>query len=165
MAKIIISILTFLLMLFPNWSGLLAEYQFRTFDMDTSVSMVMDAISAKDIGTIETMMCLNIKQNILDLPDEIGKLINAIDGSIVEISPWRRNYSSTTANGRERLYFEQIKLDFKTSEKEYSLGIMWGIVNSLAPKEIGIRRIVLTDPSLFGTDGYVVATIHATEYD
>jgi len=161
--KMILSILAFLLLIFPNSVNLRADYQKRTFNMDASVSAVMDAIKAKDIDVLEAMMCKNIKQNVSDLRGEIGKLIDAIDGDIVSVSPWSRAYTSSTIDAKKQLFLQSIDLVFVTPEKEYKLGIMWGIVDTATPEERGIRSIALADLALYPSDGYLVAKISATE--
>ena len=83
MTNFIIKVLVFLLMLFPNSAYLQGQYQLTIFDTRTTVNSIMDAIETRDINVLEAMMCNNIKQNVDDLPGEIGVLIDTIDGEII----------------------------------------------------------------------------------
>jgi len=128
MAKIIVSILAFLLMIFPNSKYLIAEHQSLTFNMDASVSSVVNAFKAKDILTLEAMMCQNIKDNVSELRTRIGEMFDAIDGDISSISKWERGYSREERNGQMRLYHQEIRVNIAAT-KTYCLSIVWGIVD------------------------------------
>jgi len=162
--NILVWVLSFLLGLFPSSLGLLGEYQRRTFDMDASVNMVMDAIKARDIDALEALMCYNIKQNASDLSDTIGGLIDAIDGEIVEFN-WRNGFSyEESRDSGKRIVQREAVADFKTSAGgNYRLAILWEVVNTFKPEERGIRDIVLFDRNLIGQDNYKVAQICVTE--
>jgi len=55
-------------------------------DVDKSVASVIAAIKTKDISTIESFMCKNIKDNVPNLRTEIGNLIDLIEGTITSVS-------------------------------------------------------------------------------
>jgi len=151
MAKIILSILTFLLMLFPNCTRLQVEYRSREVARDITAANVVRAINARDIGTLEAMMCLNIKQNTSDLSGEIRKLINTIDGEIVEFTEESFGTYSANRNGGKSIHQTYLAIEFKTATVEnYRIYILLENYNSFQPDEMGIRRIfVITadDPS------------------
>jgi len=163
--NIIIGFMAFLLTLFPNSLGLRASYQSRTFNMDASISTVMDAVKARDVATIEALMCKNIKQNVPNLSGEIGDLIDAIDSKIIKYR-WERGYTYQEKKGDGRQISQQsVYVDFETSDGNYLLVVLWEIVCNFAPEETGIRRIVLYSGSTYDPDRVRLAEIAAVVGD
>jgi len=114
-----------------------------SFSMNASVTKVMNAIKARDIAALEAMMCLNIKQNIEDLPGEIGELIDAIDGKITEYT-WSRGGGTEMSDRDGRLMDQDDSgIKFETTGGVYGLHITWEVANNYAPEETGIRVISL----------------------
>ncbi|MDR3314336.1 MAG: DUF5104 domain-containing protein [Oscillospiraceae bacterium] len=154
--KFIVSILAFLLMLFPNWGGLQFSYQSLSFDMDHNAAVLVDAIESGEITTLEAMMCRNIKENVADLPSEIGRLIAIVDGEIIEFHCQRLGSYEETRNGKHILQ-NVIAIDVATFYGNYYIGIMWEVANNFDQREIGIRNIGII------VDHEVIARISATE--
>jgi len=161
--QIIAGILSFLLWLFPNSMGLLANWQSRMFNTSSSIGAVMDAVKTRDIATLESMMCKNIKDNVLDLSDEIGVLVDAVDGDISKYR-WERgsNYVERKNDGRQ-INQQSVFIDFTTSGGDYLIVINWEIVCNFAPEEIGIRRIALYSGSTYDPNKVLLVEIMATE--
>lgn len=156
-SKFLIGLLTFLLMLFPNSGSLQYNYLIQTNSTDIAAPKIINAIKEKDVDALEALMCRNIKENVINLPEEIRKLVDSIDGEIIS-SSWKNmgNYNEDRGNGKEIL---QVNLDIylTTSTSTYYLGIMWETANSFAKEEAGIRGIGLM------VNGRVLAKINATE--
>lgn len=159
-AKIIISIMAFLFILFPNNGSLQYNHLIQTNGTNIVAPKIVEAIKERDIDTLEEMMCLNIKQNTENLPEKIGELLDAIDGEIIEITYklTGTNYSSSRPEGS--MVQDSMKFYIKTSTSEgtYRLSVVWEIANTFAIEETGIRGTGLTDP-----DGYFLTNILATE--
>jgi len=161
--NIIIGLFAFLLALFPNSLGLRASYQSRTFDMNASISVVMDAVKTGDTAKIEALMCKNIKQNVPNLSAKISDLVDAIDGNIVEYR-WERGSSFLERRNDGRQISQQsVFIDFKTSDGDYLLVVNWEIVCNFAPEETGIRRIALYSGSTYDPSKAQLAEIMALE--
>ncbi len=157
MKSFIIKVLVFLLTLFPNSAYLQGQYQLTTFDTRTTLNSIMNAIETRDIDALEAMMCQNIKQNVDDLPGEIGALIDTING---EITSWDWSPSSSYDAAK---YGKQIKqtgwtVQIDTANTTYFMAVVWEIANNFAPGEVGIRRI-----AVFNEDREMLAEIIATE--
>ncbi|MEI6578839.1 MAG: DUF5104 domain-containing protein [Eubacteriales bacterium] len=156
-SKFYIGLMAFLLMLFPNSGSLQFNYLVQTNSTDIAAPKIISAIKEKDVDALEALMCQNIKENVNNLPEEISKLMDSIDGEIIN-SSWKNtgNYNENRGNGKAIL---QVNLDIylTTSTSTYYLGIMWETANSFAKEEAGIRGIGLM------VDGRILAKINATE--
>ena len=114
-----------------------------SFNMDSSVTKVMNAVKARDIQALESLMCLNIRENEEDLPGKIGELIDAIDGKVTEYT-WSRGAGHESSSGDGRLLDQEDSgIHFETTGGTYGLQITWEIANNFAPEELGIRAIYL----------------------
>jgi len=142
--QIIVSVLAFLLGIFPSWGGLNYQYQSLTFNRNVIRSNIQTAIETRDIEALETMMCENIKQKVPNRSDEIGRLIDAIDGEISKFV-WRGTSDYSKSSNGKRISQEGWAATITTSTGTYDLSVIWEIANDFAPKEVGIRNIGLTD--------------------
>lgn len=114
-----------------------------SFNMDSSVTKVMNAIKVRDIQALESLMCLNIRENEENLPDKIGELIDAIDGEINDYA-WSRGAGHEASSGDGRLLDQEDSgIRFETTDGIYAIRITWEIANNFAPEELGIRAIYL----------------------
>ena len=159
MAKIILSVVTFLLMLFPNCTRLQVEHRTRILARDFTGSNIVRIINERDIDAMKALMCLNIKQNTLNLSDKIEELFDAVDGEIIEFT-WKTSggFSGNHGNGKS-LAQKHYTLDFATSTKSYRIIGICEYHNSFQPKEMGIRSMTLADPP---TSLIAVVQIRAT---
>lgn len=148
LAKIISGIIAFLYMLFPNWGTV--QYSYLQINNNTNIAApkIIEAVKARDIGALEAMMCLNIKQNAENLPEKIGELIDSIDGEIIE-SSWE-SYGSSYDIGKDNKTVLQggIAINLITSTGTYIVGVWWETANTFAREETGIRSIRLLDSNL-----------------
>jgi hypothetical protein len=155
--KFVIGLTAFLLMLIPNSGSLQYLHLQQTNSTDIAVPKIISAIKAKDVDALEALMCRNIKENVNNLPEEIGKLMDSIKGEITDYS-WKTvgNYNGKRDDGRKII---QANLDIylTTSTGTYYLSIVWEAANSFAKEETGIRGIGLM------VDGRVLGKINATE--
>ena len=144
MTKIIVSILAFLLMIFPNSKLLIGAHQARTNTVSIVAPKIVDAIKARDAATLESFMCQNIKQNTSNLRGEINNMLDAIDGTITEATwAWRGGSYSESRSGGKKISQEGFEITVTTSVNSYALGIWWETINNFKPKEVGIRSIGL----------------------
>ena len=134
-----------------------------TNNSNTVEPVILAAIKTRDADALEAMMCLNIKQNVDDLPGKIREFLDGIEGTIISVE--RRGgggaYSESRGNGKR---ITQIGMDFtiKTTTKTYLFIGVWEVANSFAPKEVGFRSINLKDLALI-TEGYVGIIIWGPE--
>jgi hypothetical protein len=144
MNSFFISILVFLLTIFPGCGFLQSAYQSATFP---GVQVVMDnivtAVEARNVKVLEDMMCPYIKKSIPKLSDEIDKLFTAIDGEIIE-SNWHSTsaYDSSINGQTSRKSFA---IECKTASIVYLISLTWVVVNTNAPEEVGLRSFTLMD--------------------
>jgi len=145
LAKAILSILTFLLMLFPNCTRLQVEYRQRIVNRDLTEANIVRIINAHDVDALETLMCGNIKQNVQDLRDKIGEFFNAFDSEISAFTLGSKGtYSANHGNGKS-LHQVVTQINFDTPSGSYGIVYMWETYNSFQPNEMGIRSITLAE--------------------
>lgn len=157
MKNFIIKVLVFLLTLFPNSAYLQGQYQLTTFDYAATRNSITEAIKTRNVDALEAMMCQNIKQNVDDLPGEIGALIDMIDGDITEWD-WNPRGSYDGAMFGKQIKQTSWSAQLKTTNGIYYIGVTWEIANNFAPGEMGIRAISLVDE-----DRELLVAIKATE--
>ena len=156
---ILISVLTFLLCLFPNSGFLNFEYERLALDRTAIAKQVVDAINAKDINALEAMMCLNIEQNIENLPVKIGEFCDTVlslaNGKLTDYTlDIRKDVLYTSWN---RMQQDIIIINFYVGSIWYSIPVTWAIC--YRSPEAGIRRIALVNKTVFE----IVSEICATE--
>lgn len=147
MIKIIVSILAFLLIFFPNNSFLLSNYQQLSFlGEDAITDMIVEAIKNNDADTIEGMLSQHTKENGENLKQKIKELIGAIDGNIIEYqehgSGGDGEYSDNGVSIKDKSWNILIKTD---TNEEYLVGVSWIIVNTIHPEKVGMKTLCLAD--------------------
>jgi hypothetical protein len=157
-SKFLIGLMAFLLMLFPNSGSLQYNYLVQTNHTNIAAPKIINAIKEKDVDALEELMCQNIKDNVNDLPEQISKLMDSVDGEITH-SSWDV-VGSYDANHGDDGAILQTNLDIylTTSNATYKLLIMWETANSFAKEEAGIRGIAMLDQ-----DNNLFVRINATE--
>ena len=156
-AKIILSILAFLLTIFPNSRTLLTQQQSWSFPGKSVVSQnIVDAINAGDTDALMDMMSLDTKQNMEDLRGHVEELMNAIDGEIIEGKLGGGGYSSSESGTGQAIRKESWEWEIKTATSSYELDIYWIIVHSHAPQEVGLCSLSLYDSE----NNLLVTTYH-----
>jgi hypothetical protein len=156
-SKFYIGLMAFLLMLFPNSGSLQYNYLVQTNHTNIAAPKIISAMKAKDIDALEELMCRNIKDNVNNLSVEISKLMDSIDGEIIN-SSWENigDYNENRGNGKAILQVNLV-ICLSTSMNTYHLGVMWETANSFAKEEAGIRNIGLS------VDSHTLVLITATE--
>jgi len=143
MAKIILSVLTFLLMLFPNCTRLQVEYLSRELARDLTEANIVRIINTHDVPALEALMCGNIKQSVPDLRGKIGEFFDAIDSEINAFTLGSKGtYSADHGNGKS-LRQKVIQINFETPSGFYAIVSTWETYNSFQPNEMGIRAITI----------------------
>jgi len=164
MTTFIISILAFLLTVFPSCGMLLAPYQSLTFPGERAITIeIMDAIGARDIAALEAMLSSTIRKKAQNLPSEIGELIDAIDGEVTEYG-WHPAGGSDTSNFGTRISRTTWDIEIQTTTKSYELIVGWVVVNNRKPEEVGMSTLRLIDPDLLGlgTNDFILAEVPAS---
>lgn len=159
MTTFIISILAFLLTIFPSCGMLLAPYQSMTFPGEKAITEdIMNAISTSDVAALEDMISQARKKSMTDLSGNINTLIDAIDGEIIDFS-WHPAGGSDTSNFWTRISQTTWDIEIKTTIKTYWLIIGWVVVNNRAPEEVGMSHMRLIDLALLelDDDGFILA--------
>jgi hypothetical protein len=147
MNTFIVGLLAFLVMLFPGCQYLQMQYQASTFEQVAIQGSIKNAIKAKDILALEAMMCKQIKQTAPNLSDEIGGLLNVIDGTIVEFDDGIGDTSRDLAGSGKRS-MRGWHYCFKTATKSYRLDVTWIIIDTRDPETMGLAAILLRDEEL-----------------
>lgn len=160
MTKFLISLLAFLLFLFPHSTSLLSINQQLTNSTNVAAPKIMNAIETGDVAALEALMCLNIKQNVKNLPEKINELLDAIDGEIIEAS-WVHSGGSYSGNRENGKTINQSGVDvlITTTTGTYVVGVWWETINTFQPEETGIRSIGLAQTNPLKT----LAILRATE--
>jgi len=147
MTKIIVSILAFLLMIFPNSKYLIEAHQARTNTPSIVAPQIIEAFKSKNISALEVLMCQNIKTNVSDLRTKIGEMMDAIDSEIIEATWTYRGGSYLEKRGDGKKISQQgFEIYLTTSTKVFTIPVWWETINNFSPKEIGIRGIALRYP-------------------
>jgi len=156
MSRIWAWILTLLISIFPS----LNRYS-PPLDVDKSVAAVISAFKTRDINAIEAFMCKNIKDNVLDLRGEIGKMIDAMQGEIISYSATSGGAGFNGSSGGRRIEQTMAASNITTSAGNYKLSMLWETYNNFSLAERGVREISLY---LMLGDGYeILARFEATD--
>jgi hypothetical protein len=144
MSSFVISVLAFLLTIFPSCSFLLAPYQSMTFPGEVVIAEdVLSAIEAQDVAALEAMFCPAIRTQTEDLYDQIAKLIDAIDGDIVKMD--RSPSSSYSKPGFNEFSWD---IDIETTATTYLIMFGWMSINTTNSEEVGLNYLSLIDLGL-----------------
>jgi len=135
--KIIAAIVAFVVWLFPSLQRI------QPLDNTAIANSVISAMKTRDVTALEALMCKNIKDNTSDLPGEIGKLLDAMDGEKTEFT-WLRAGGCTVTDGKGHTINQNyLLIDITTSSEKYGFLIILETYNNLSPAEMGIRSIAL----------------------
>jgi hypothetical protein len=147
MGSFIVSLLAFLIVLFPGCGGLQGTYLTITNNTNVAGPKILAAVEARDVSALEAMMCQNIKDNVPDLSERISELLDMVDGEIIESLQNSDSVGSYHERDRKGRSITQVGIDFQltTSTGIYNIHVWWETSNNFAPKEVGIRRITLVD--------------------
>jgi predicted small lipoprotein YifL len=136
----------------------LYNYLIHMNHSDIAAPKIINAIKEKDVDALEALMCRNIKENVNNLPEEIKKLMNAIDGEIIN-SSWKNVGNYDAKHGDDGAILQVlVDIYLTTTEGDFKLLLTWETANTFAKEEAGIRAVTLLIPH-----GSTLADIRATE--
>lgn len=136
--KIILFVLPVLLILFPTYGPFISIDQ--QFHNSTTVvgPVIAQAFVDRDVEALEEYMCLNIKENVDDLPGEIQKLYDLIDGEITETSFDYHTGGAHMKNTAQKEQYYNIVL--KISLQRQTRSIEWKSTMRLLTQSILLRQ-------------------------
>ena len=155
MNKIFAWFFSLILLIIPSW-----KKHSPKLDVDKAVAEIISAIKTRDIDTIESFMCKNIKDNVPDLKKKIGKMVDAVDGKITSVST---KSSEVFYSSKGAIHQSISNSIIKTSITTYYLDIRWETKNNYLFEERGIRYIELYIKS--GGEYKLLVEINATEWN
>ena len=160
--KILISVLAFLLTIFPNNSTLLENYQELQFIGVKSVNeIIVKAVKEKNADLIYELYCPYYKENVEDLHRKLNELFDCIDGEILEVSGGGRGIESSKNNGKYSYHKRNWNINFKTDTYDeatavgthgninYTLYVSWTISDTRNPEFVGLEALTLYDETVF----------------
>lgn len=145
MTKIIISILSVLLILFPFSGTLQAAYQNLSFPgRDDIVSTVCEAIRNDDAEAIEELYSKEKRESVDDLNEKLQEMLNLIDGEIVKTELWLGLDNSTDYNNYGSSFSEKgWTIRIETTLATYRLDVYWIAVDTTNPDNVGLKGLTL----------------------
>lgn len=149
MTKILALIFSILLIFFPDSAFVLANYQDWSFPGKAEITdSIVEAFNNDDADAIEEMLSQQTKENGENLNQKIKEMISVVDGEIIEYRDNGNGGDGDYVNNG--VYVKYVSWDtyVKTdTSKEYVIGVSWDTVNTVNPKKVGMRTILLTDLS------------------
>ena len=159
--KILVGILALLLWILPGSDSLNFFYNRASLDRNQVVADVVDAINTRNVGKLQAMMCLDIQENVADLPAEISNFYDAVltlnGGPLTNYSiDIKKDVLAMSRPEFGRMQQDILTIVFYCNSKKYEIPVTWAIC-SKGP-EAGIRRIALTNKTDFIAMNEIVAT-------
>lgn len=161
MTKIIISIVSVLLILFPFSGTLRSVYQNMTFPgRDVIISDIIDAVKSEDIEALEKMFSDNKKEEIENLSEKLQTMIELIDGEIInaEFLAGLGGESSESGMGYA-VHSYSWEIEFETSKSSYILLVSWVKTDTLEPENVGLVSFKLLDTENKDDQGFYTELI------
>lgn len=148
MTKVIISIVSVLLILFPFSSTLLGTYQQLTFPgVQEITNDIIDAVKSNDVAAIEEMLSEETKQNMEDPQKEISEFLQTIDGEIIN-AKYHSGSGEEDRSGAGYVYsFRGWIIEFETTENIYWVWVSWVRADTKSPEHCGLVGISISDTS------------------
>ena len=141
--QILISILAFLLSIFPHNANLLGAYQEAIYSGRNTISeQIVSAINDNDIEKLKMMMSPYMKEKNSDLDDKLQILLNAIDDNIIN---YRVVSSGETSKSNYGYYIkgESWKILFNYRERQYGIVVSYMIAYTNNLDYVGINTFRL----------------------
>ena len=154
--KIISFFMSILMALFPN--VFLQVKQERDNDFNLWAPKIIEAIKEEDVEALESMMCLNIRQNVENLHEEIQNFYDCIEGEIID-AYGEKDLSWVHDDGTHSMQYGY-SIYLTTDKHEYEIGGVWELYNTINPEETKIRVITLV---LCDEPSYAVYSISDVE--
>lgn len=148
MNKILISILSVLVILFPFSSFLRGTYQQLSFPGKQEITeKIIDAVKSNDIQAIEELFSKETKQKLEDPQKEISDFLQTIDGEIID-AKYHSGTGEEDRSGAGYVYsFRGWIIEFKTTENTYWVWISWVRADTKSPEHCGLVGISISDTS------------------
>ena len=152
--KILISVLAFLLTIFPHSNNLLGQYQTLQFIGVKNINnIIVNAINEKDVDAIYDLFCPYYKDNVDELHEKISEFIDNIDGKIVDFyssGSSEGSYSNKGYSYHRKAWEIYIRTDTYDESVEgekynYSIPLSWYISNTKDPDLVGMTYLSLFD--------------------
>lgn len=148
MTNIIISIVAFLLTIFPFSQTLLATHQQLTYPGEQVISdSVIDAIKSNDVQAIEDMLSEETQQNMADPKKSIRDFFQTIEGEIVEVRRVGMGGSSSESGAGYVYKVETWGVEVETTQNTYRIMITWVIADTRWPEHCGLVGMTIYDNS------------------
>lgn len=156
MTKILISILSVLVILFPFSSFIVGTYQQLTFPgVQEITNDIIDAVKSNDIEAIEEMFSKETKNNLKDPAKEIGDFLQTIDSEIID-AKYHSEIGQEDRSGAGYVYsFRGWRIKFNTTECTYFVQVNWIRADTKSPQRVGMSSLLLYD-----ADGNRIADIY-----
>ncbi len=146
MTNIIISIVAFLLTIFPFSQTLLATHQQLSFQGNQVISQnIVEAINSNDIQAIEDMLSEERKQNMSDPKKSISEFLQSFDGEIVEIGHISGGSESAESGSGYVYKVRDWRIEIETSQGERWLYVTWVIADTINPEHVGMCGMTFYD--------------------
>lgn len=145
MTKILISIFSVLIILFPFSSFIVGTYQQLTFPgVQEITNDIIDAVKSNDVTVIEVMLSEETKQTMEEPQKEISKFLQTINGEIINTEYHGGTREKDESGGGYVYSFRSWKIKLETTEKTYFLRINWIRADTKEPDKVGLNSLVLT---------------------
>ena len=163
--KILISVLAFLLTIFPHSNNLLGQYQTLQFIGVKNINnIIVNAINEKDVDAIYDLFCPYYKDNVDELHEKISEFIDSIDGKIVDFYSSGSSEGSYSNKGYSyhrkawEIYIRTDTYDGSVEGKKYnySIPLSWYISNTKDPDMVGMTYLSLFDKINFNEEGIYI---------
>ena len=142
----IAAILIFLSTIFPNNKGLMVYRQTMENGLDIYGPVIVEAVKNKDVATLKSLMCANIKKNVPDLDAKIQEMYSLIEGDYIS-SEWdehgRNSASKSMSREAGKIVQDEFNMKLLTTVKHYHVYAVWETINNVKPEETHIRAIYL----------------------
>ena len=146
MTKILVSILSVLVILFPFSSFLVGTYQQLSFPGEHEITdEIIDAVKSNDIDALEKMLSEETKKNLEDPQKEISDFLQTINGEIID-AKYHRGTGEEDRSGAGYVYsFRGWIIKFETTEDTYFIQVNWIRADTKSPQRVGMSSLLLYD--------------------
>lgn len=156
MTKILISILSVLVILFPFSSFLVGTYQQLSFPGKHEITEeIINAVKTNDIDAIEKMLSKERKKNMDSPKDKIDEFLQTIEGEITK-AEYKSGAREKDESGSGYVYsFRSWIIEFETTKETYWLFVNWVRADTREPDKVGMSSMFFTN-----TDEVILAELY-----
>lgn len=163
MINFIASILSFLLMIFPNYSLFLGLQQQILFPGEQVVAeQIIDAIVDGDINALVAMYSEESINTGEVTTENIENIINSFEGDINLCKYLGAGGSDYSNNGTQKSH-RQLKIEIETSEELYVVYATWVISDTENPEKVGLAQITVFDSVGYNETFVPIAQVPTTK--